>query len=292
MTAPLTPQPREDQTIGARDDTRWSSSPGRALASLVWRTESWASANAVLAACLVVGLAVLGATVWAAGEVYESVQAHDGLAALDRPVLTWVETIRTPGLDSAIAFFSNTGGPILQPIITAVLVLLVAWRWRSWTPIVLPVAAEAGALVLTLLGKQLTGRARPPLAESIPPYEYSPSFPSGHTLNATVIAGVLCYLMLHVSRTRAARVAWVTVAAAYAAAMGLSRVYLGHHWLTDVIAGWLLGLAWLAVVVVLHRLWLTARERHGRTRWSAMIAPPPDASPAAPIPPAPSAPPA
>lgn len=272
----LTPEgasvaPRPDQTIGGNDHTQWSSAPGRALASLVRSTHGWVGANAVLAATLVIGLGILLLGTFGAGEVYESIEDGGALAALDRPVLNWCESIRTPAANEAWAFFSNTGGPVLQPIITGVLVLFLAWRWRSWTPVVLVLLAEAGALAITVVGKDLIGRTRPPLPESIPPYEYSASFPSGHTLNATVIAGVLCYLMLHWFRTRGVRLAWIAVSAAYALAMGFSRVYLGHHWLTDVIAAWLLGLAWLAVVIVLHRLWLTARTRHGEQRWSTML---------------------
>ena len=69
------------------------------------------------------------------------------------------------------------------------------------------------------------------------------------------------YLVLLRLTSGRARVLTVTLAAAFALTMGLSRVYLGHHWLTDVLAAWSLGLAWLALIITAHRLYLTSRKR-------------------------------
>ena len=94
----------------------------------------------------------------------------------------------------------------------------------------------------------------------MPPYEYAFSFPSGHALNSTVIAGVVAYLLARRRRTRRAKVVAVVVAVAWAIAMGLSRVFLGHHWLTDVAVAWLIGGAWLAVLITAHQLFLARRR--------------------------------
>ena len=95
----------------------------------------------------------------------------------------------------------------------------------------------------------------------MPPYEYAFSFPSGHALNSTVIAGVVAYLLARRLQTKRARVVAVLVAAAWAIAMGLSRVFLGHHWLTDVAVAWLLGGAWIALLITAHQLFLATRRR-------------------------------
>lgn len=245
------------------------------LTRLMRRTSSWTMANLMLLITLVAAFGVFVAGVDAAGDVYEDVVDDSGVARLDQPALAWSVAHRTPWANAIWATFSNTGGPVLQPIICGALVLWLSWRWRSWTPLVLAVVAEAGALAMTVAGKDLVGRARPDLAYSIPPHEYSPSFPSGHTLNATVIAGIVCYLMLHWFRGRLARTLWVLGSAVYVAAMGFSRIFLGHHWLTDVLAAVVIGLAWLAVVIAMHRLWLVARARHGEQRWTAMLRPGP-----------------
>jgi membrane-associated phospholipid phosphatase len=71
----------------------------------------------------------------------------------------------------------------------------------------------------------------------------------------------VAYLLVLRQRTLRARVLTVMAAAVFALAVGLSRVFLGHHWFTDVLGAWTLGLAWLAVVITAHRLYLTVRRR-------------------------------
>ncbi|MFT4297122.1 MAG: phosphatase PAP2 family protein [Micropruina sp.] len=252
---------------GEHDLTSWHSAAGRrlqtafdALAERLRSTD--------LAALLLLGVAAALAlgTTWVAGEIYEAVVAGDSVALLDHPTLDWVLGVRTPELNTVIAAFSASGGSLWMSVITGVLVAAMCLGWRRWTPLVLTAIAVAGSLGMTVVGKQLVGRARPPLELSIPPPETSASFPSGHSLNSIVIAGMFCYLLVSHLITLTARAVTVTLTALYTLAMGLSRVYLGHHWLTDVLAAWCLGLAWLTLVITCHRLWVTQHRDHALGR--------------------------
>jgi undecaprenyl-diphosphatase len=212
--------------------------------------------TAVIGAVLVAGLTVAGAG------VYDAVEEGDGIAGLDRPALNEALAVRTPVAARLVTAFTQLGGPAGMTVIALALTAVLVWRRRSWTPLLLMVLAVAGSLVFTMVGKAVVGRARPPLADAVPPYEYAFSFPSGHALNSTVIAGTVAYLALPLLRHRWSRVVSVVAAAVWAVAIGLSRVYLGHHWLTDVCFAWLLGLAWLALLITAHRLFLlTHRAR-------------------------------
>ncbi|MEO3937999.1 phosphatase PAP2 family protein [Dermatophilaceae bacterium Soc4.6] len=252
--------PTTERHIGSRDVTTWTTDFGRGLARLGLRLAGWAGAHLALVITLAIGLGVALAATWGTGEVYEAVVDRNDLAGLDQPALDLAVSLRTPTLDTLVTGFTNLGGPVGMPILATLAVLVMTWRWRSWTPLVLLALAAAGSLAMTVAGKDLTGRTRPPLALAVPPYESSASFPSGHALNSVVVTGVVVYLVLlhlHRKRTRSTVLVAGTV---FALAIGLSRVYLGHHWLTDVVAGWLLGLGWLAVVVTVHRLHLTVRR--------------------------------
>ena len=161
---------------------------------------------------------------------------------------------------SASPAFTQLGGVVGMTIIATTLTLAMTLLWRSRTPLVLMIIAVAGSLAMTAVGKAAVGRVRPPTAEAVPPFETSPSFPSGHTLNSTVIAGLVAYLVILRLRSRLAHVLAILLALGWAVAMGLSRVFLGHHWVTDVIVGWALGLAWLSCVITAHRLFLIVRR--------------------------------
>ncbi len=263
------PAPRPDEEhLGGRDLAEWPTAAGRWLVGAASRASSrlarlagWGQDNlALVVTALVGGLVVLGVDLLAA-RVYDAVAEQEGLERLDRPVLDAMVHLRTPTLDAVVGGFTDLGGIIGMSILAVVLTALVAVLRRSWTPVLLMTVAAAGSLAMTVLGKDLIGRSRPPATLAVPPLETSPSFPSGHTLNATVLIGMVAYLVLLGVARGWQRWLVLTPAVLFILAMGLSRVYLGHHWLTDVLAGWLLGLGWLATVVTAHRVRVTLRRQ-------------------------------
>lgn len=268
---------REDH-LGDRDLARWPSALGRALlratAWLVGRLRvllrdrlpdgmPWLVLGLIAG---VGGALVVGATA-ASAEVYESVAEHDGVSALDRPVLDWMVERRTPGLDAWVTHYTDLGSTTWMTPLVVAAALLLSWWWRRWTPALLLAIGAAGSVLMTVAGKDLVGRVRPPRSLAVPPFETSPAFPSGHTLNAWVLLLLVAYLVAVRATSRTLTYAAPAIALVLALAMGLSRVYLGHHWLTDVLVGWTLGTAWLAVLVTGHRLALTVR------RWSRDVVP-------------------
>jgi len=252
-------EPAEHRRVGDRDLTRWPSPAGRTVLDVTRRLGHHLAPHQVLVVTLLVGFALTAALTALAGAVYESVTDSDGVAVLDQPALRAAIAARTPLGNQIVTAYTNLGGSVGMPLLAAAFAVGLALRWRRWTPVVLIAATAAGSLALTVIGKAVVGRTRPPLADAVPPFEYGASFPSGHTLNSVAIAGVVAYLLVREQRSHRARALTVSAASAFAVTMGLSRVYLGHHWLSDVFVAWALGLAWLTVVVVTHRLFLTVR---------------------------------
>jgi len=228
---------------------------------LMQRWGRWVVPYAALWVTMLIGGAVVLVLALVSAEVYDNVVDDAGLANLDKPTLGMMEQLRSPGLDAFVTGFTNIGGGIGMPILASILTAWLIWASRTWRPLILIGGAAAVSTTATTLGKKLIGRTRPDHADAVPPYETSPSFPSGHTLNTTVVIGLVVYLAcLQIKRTLA-RVSLIAAGAVFIFAMGMSRVYLGHHWMTDVIIGWVLGLAWVGIVILAHRLFHVLRHR-------------------------------
>jgi membrane-associated phospholipid phosphatase len=145
----------------------------------------------------------------------------------------------------ALTFIADV--PVLSVLI--LLTAFVLWRrTRTWRIPGLLLVAMTGSAVLTYGLKLIVERRRPGAAYVLGPVDTSYGFPSGHTLNSAVFFGVLAMVVCTGLRSRLARIGVVVVAVLLSAGIGVSRLYLGYHWATDVLAGWLIAMSWLAVV--------------------------------------------
>lgn len=155
----------------------------------------------------------------------------------------------TPAVRTVTRLGSTT---VLVPMV--VVAGLVAWRTsRSWQRAALPAGALAGASLLYRVLQPWIARPRPTLSRLVAtgsPY----GFPSGHATQAAAALGALAWVLAARGGSRhrwaavAARAAVVVIAVAIAVVC-FSRVYLGAHWPTDVVAGWAVGWAWLSIVI-------------------------------------------
>ena len=256
-------EPSTERFIGTKDLTRWSR-VGQRLAGLAVRASRYLSAHSILVGSALIGLVLVCALTVASAEIYDNVKDADDLATLGVPALTLAISLRTPTNVAVAQFLTNLGGPVGLTIILIIVVAVMTICWRSRTPLVLMVIGMGGSLLMTTIGKDLVGRARPPQSAAVPPYEVSPSFPSGHALNNTVAACLVAYLLLLHLTSMLLRILTVVLAVAWFVTIGLTRVFLGYHWLTDVMVGWTLGLAWTLLIITSHRLFLTVRDARRR----------------------------
>ncbi|KRG70893.1 membrane protein [Pseudoxanthomonas dokdonensis] len=157
----------------------------------------------------------------------------------DAPLLHGARAIAGPWLDRLFVGISALG--YQYGVIPAdVLVVLVLLARRYWRRAGFAAAAFIGSALLNIASKQFFQRDRPSLWESIAP-ETTYSFPSGHAMGSMTLAMVLI-LLAWPTRWRW----WVMIAAlGFTVLVGLSRVYLGVHYPSDILAGWAAGMAWV-----------------------------------------------
>ncbi|MBV7696350.1 phosphatase PAP2 family protein [Streptomyces sp. TRM70350] len=142
--------------------------------------------------------------------------------------------------------------PVTMRILCAVAVLWLVWRRSAWWTAAWLVVAVAASTGVQQTVKAAVGRERPDWPDPVDSAHYA-AFPSGHAMTATVVLGLLLWLLHHHGAGRALFRTALTVAVVSVVGVGLTRVWLGVHWPTDVVAGWSLGAMMVALAVTAHR---------------------------------------
>lgn len=199
---------------------------------------------------LVVLLALVG-TPWLFLTIADEVSEGE-TAALDRSLLL---ALRTPGqpsdplgprwLEESVRDITALGGFTLLSVLTVAATLLLLFRARRREALVFLGAVLLAQASNSLL-KDLYGRPRPDLVAH-GSYVYSHSFPSGHSAMAAAVFLVLATVFASVEPRRRTKALIYGMAITVVLAVGISRIYLGVHWPTDVLGGWCLGVSWALV---------------------------------------------
>jgi undecaprenyl-diphosphatase len=193
--------------------------------------------------------------VWLAAQVFV-----DRFLTADDAILTRLHGFWGPIANQVMLSLTTMGDPIVLGLFVG-LAALALWRRGRWIDAAGLLIAGGGCGALNQALKALYQRTRPDLFPG-PFHLTSYSFPSGHAMGAIVCYGMLAFLGARLLRKRRHRAALAAAAALLVFGVGLSRVYFGVHFPTDILGGFVAGAIWLIVCIVCVRTaeWYAARQ--------------------------------
>jgi len=214
---------------------------------------------------LVAGLAILTGSAWIFGWMVEDLAEGD--TKVDTRLADWLHEHASPDLTTFFEAVTRLGN-VSTLLVVVLLTSAVLWR-KGWiAELQLLVLAGVGAEIITVGLKHGFQRDRPFFSDPLAT-ESSYSFPSGHASVSLAVYGTLGFIAARHLGSRRAQFAVLAGTTVLVLLIGFSRLYLGVHFLSDVIAGYSLGIAWVALCVVLLQLRLRLKERRQTSRYRA-----------------------
>lgn len=214
-----------------------------------WLRRVYPSIGSLIATIGTVGLISCLLVLWLVAYLSDEILERENFA-FNTSFLNWLHQFANPALDRLMLAITHLLDP---PIATPVflVVLLILWLKRRWQEALIFAIACIGAVILNNALKLVFRNPRPVLWMRLIS-ETSYSFPSGHALGSMVLYGMIAFLLArHFPRYRG----WFYGAAVLLiGAIGFSRLYLGVHWVTDVVGGWGMGFLWLMICITMLRL--------------------------------------
>ena len=232
------------------------------------------STDSYLGLHLTVSFVVGAAAIWAGSALLDAVLDNRTLVHYDIVVATWIHGHINPTGIAASRLISEIGSPTTMGVIAVIGGAIILWR-RRMTLLVAWIAAFAGGGLLEKLLKHLVHRTRPSFTPTGPD-EQSLSFPSGHTMMCTIGVSMVLYALFVPNRmANPWRGIIGGVGVALVLAVGISRVYLGAHYPSDVLGGLIAGAGWVAICVGVRgiakhqQILRHERRKNARTKASA-----------------------
>jgi len=196
---------------------------------------------------LTLGLAAAAGCIWLFGGLAEDVITGDPLVRFDRSTAAYLHSLATPSLTTFFLGVTALGSIETIALLGMIVAAILAKR-RRWAYLGTWIAAVGGSVVLDRLLKELFARPRPFFEHPLL-LETSYSFPSGHAMESLVVYGMLAYFAVLALESWRARTAVVFGAVLLVLLIGFSRMYLGVHYFSDVVAGYAAGGVWLSALI-------------------------------------------
>ncbi|WP_368504903.1 phosphatase PAP2 family protein [Alkalihalophilus sp. As8PL] len=171
-------------------------------------------------------------------------------ATIDRYVIEKIIPTHTESLTAAMQFFSFIGDIVPVVIISLICIMIIYLTYKKWQEVFLFIAVMIGSTAINTFTKWMIKRERP---ESTFVYEAGFSYPSGHTMAAMSLYGIIIFLFWKHTRHAAARVSVIVFGITMIVTIAFSRLYLGVHYISDIIGGGLLSGLWLYVTIYVYQ---------------------------------------
>ena len=196
------------------------------------------------AASLLLSAMLLLAAAWGFFAILDNVVSNEALVQFDRAAYSLAQGLRSASVDRFFVAITELGDTTVSLAVSIAVLLYLLWQ-RSWRTAMYWTAAVAFAECAVAALKHTLARARP--TAGLETY----SFPSGHATLSLVVYGFLAYLLLR-KQKRAIKIGAGIVLGALVGLVSLSRIYLGVHWFSDVLAGLALGLSWILLLSIAY----------------------------------------
>lgn len=204
-------------------------------------------------------VALAGALVFA--ELTESVLGNGGATSVDQRVTRWVVVHRSEWLTDVLRPGTHLADPVVVAAVTTLVVVVLLRQRRLWLAGFMTITA-AGTPLLVQAVKAIVDRPRPPTSDRLVAVTGA-AFPSGHAAQSVACYVAIAVIIGWITRSPSRSAAAGSCALAIAALVGSSRIYLGVHWTSDVVAGWMLGITWLTTTSTALVMWSTLRHKLG-----------------------------